>query len=389
MFRMAVGHSDDIDPDDAATAIIEQCRDGLDGAEPTAAILFSAHELEVEPALRAVTTAFPGIERVGSTSVGEMSSVFGYSEDSVTLAAFAADDIDITSGMATEVFDDVRAAARTAVDQARSKTHRRPRLCIVTPSVDGDAPALLAALRAELGDDVPVLGGGAAPAGNTEGTQESSQFFGTRVLRGSVALLLFSGELEFSFGIDTGWRPIGPRGRVTRAEEIGIGHEIDGRPALAFSERYLGAGSRPALANPLAVFEQGSEGFYLRAPIAHDPVAGTIRVSGSLPPSVEVQLTVAATDEILDGTRSALLQAIDRFPSGGAPVAALIFSCAIRKYLLGTRTGIELDISRDMLGATVPICGFYSFGEIAPLDDSGGATRFHNETLVAVLLGER
>ena len=388
MFRMAVGHSDDIDPEDAAQAIVAQCRQGLGGVAPTAGILFSAYDLEAEPALRAITAAFPGIDLVGTTSVGEMSSVFGYQEDSVTLAAFATDQVDITSGMATDVFDDVGTAAKIAVEQARSKTAKQPRLCVAIPSVDGDAPALLAALRAELGEDVPVLGGGAAPAGPAEGPGESNQFYGTQVLRRSVVLLLFSGPLEFSFGIDTGWHPVGPRGLVTRVEN-GLVHEIDGRPALAFYERHLGAGSRPALGNPLAVFEPGSDGFYLRAPIAHDPQAGTIRVSGSLPPAVEVQLTMAATDEILDGARSALVQAIDRFPGSGAPDAALLFSCAIRKYLLGTRTGVELDISRDMLGAAVPICGFYSYGEIAPLDDSGGATRFHNETLVAVLLGEQ
>ncbi|MEO8477206.1 MAG: FIST N-terminal domain-containing protein [Actinomycetota bacterium] len=385
MFKMAVGHSDDIDPEDAARAIIEQCQEALGGVTPTAAVLFSAFDSEVEPVLRAVREAFPDIELIGSTSSAEMSSVLGYQEDSVTLAVFATDSVDITGGVATDIYSDVGVAAHTAVEQARAKTDKEPRLCIVTPSVGGDTRALLGALREVLGEDVSILGGGASPQSNRMAAGESFQFFGERVLQGAAPLLLFSGPLTFSFGVDTGWRPIGPRGRVTRAAAGGTVHEIDGEPALAFYQRYLGEGFLPAFANPLAVFEDGAESFYLRAPTWHDPESGIIRVSGSLPEGAEVQLTMAATDEIFDGARSALSQAIGRFP-GREPDAALIFSCAIRKHLLGTRTGTEYDITHDMLGAAVPICGFYSFGEIAPFD-AGGEIRFHNATLVALLLG--
>jgi hypothetical protein len=63
-----------------------------------------------------------------------------------------------------------------------------------------------------------------------------------------------------------------------------------------------------------------------------------------------------------------------------------VFSCAIRKLMLGTRTGTELEIARKELGDSLPITGFYCFGEIAPMRDGG--VRFHNETMVAVLLGE-
>jgi hypothetical protein len=92
------------------------------------------------------------------------------------------------------------------------------------------------------------------------------------------------------------------------------------------------------------------------------------------------------TQEIFDGARSAFQRAVKAYPEGSAPDAVLLFSCAIRKLLLGTRTGQEFDIARTEFGKTVPICGFYSFGEIAPLE-AGLPTRFHHETMVAVLLG--
>jgi hypothetical protein len=312
MFRMAVGHSDDIDADLAARSIVDRCMEGLGSLEPKAGLLFSAWETDHEAVLRAVQERLPGIELIGSTSSAEMSSEMGYQEDSITLALFASDNVDITSGVATDLWEDVPAAVRAAVEQARAKTDKTPKLCIITPSAGGDMRALLDALRHELGPDVPVIGGGASPRSNRHPTRESWQFYGDRVVRDAIPVLLLSGPLTYSFG--------------------------------------------------------------------------AITVSGDVQEGAQVQLTTAATDEIFEGTRSALTQAIDQFPGGGKPEAALIFSCAIRKYLLGTRTGTEYDITQEMLGGGVPVCGFYSFGEIAPLDE-GGEARYHNETMVALLLG--
>jgi hypothetical protein len=63
----------------------------------------------------------------------------------------------------------------------------------------------------------------------------------------------------------------------------------------------------------------------------------------------------------------------------------VVFSCMVRKAVLGSQTATETEITRDELAANLPLCGFYSYGEIAPLES--GSTQLHNETIVAVLLG--
>jgi hypothetical protein len=210
------------------------------------------------------------------------------------------------------------------------------------------------------------------------------QFHGDRALHDSAPILLFSGPLVFSFGAEAGWRPIGRKGTVTRVSN-GRLDEIDGQPAIAFFERYLGTGGQPTAANPLAVYAGDAADFYLRAPAGFDVATGSIMLAGAIAVNEVVQLTVAVTDEIFDGTQSAVSKAIKGYPPGLKPEAALIFSCAIRKYVLGSRTGTEVEILRRELGAALPLCGFYSFGEIAP--DDSGTSRFHNETMVAVVLG--
>ncbi|HEY7282756.1 MAG TPA: FIST N-terminal domain-containing protein [Actinomycetota bacterium] len=386
MFRMAVGHSGDIDPVVAIGEALGRCERELGGDRARAGLLFCTYDTDVQPLVAAVRAAHPDIQLAGSTSAGEMTSVLGFQEDSVALALFASDTIEITAGFGEGVSAGPAAAARAALDRALAGTTQPPRLCIAVPCITGDDPTdTLRELQGALGPDVPVLGGGSAPRTPPDEPRVARQFCNDSVLEDAAVVLLFSGPLSFSFGVDTGWRPIGARGRVT--ESVGnVIRTIDDEPALAFYQRYLGEGGRPTPANPLAVYEGAGDDFYLRVPLASDVDAGTVVVTGGIPNGVEVRLTVAVTDEIFAGTKSAIDKARAGFPGPAGPAAALVFSCAIRKLVLGTRTGREVDIARTELGEDVPISGFYCFGEIAPI--APGATRFHNETVVAVLIGE-
>lgn len=145
-----------------------------------------------------------------------MSSVLGFQEDSVTLALFASDSVDITAGVGLCVSDSGEAAARQAVEQALSKTDKPPCLCIVMPCITADDPSIL--LR------------------EIQRSPRARQFYNGRILEDAASLLLFSGPLSYSFGVDTGWRPVGSRGRVTEVSGTTI-HRIDGKPALAFYQR--------------------------------------------------------------------------------------------------------------------------------------------------------
>jgi hypothetical protein len=386
MLRMVVGHSSEVDASDAIEEVLAFCERDLGGSIPRAGLLFATHAADHAVIVSRIRERYPDVQLIGSSSAGEMSSVLGYQEDSITLALFTSDSIDFTVGLGTDLGEDPQAAVRAAVGNARAGTDQEPRLCIATPSVGSVDPAiLLGLLQGELGSGVPILGGGSAAATNEAPFSESFQFCNDDITGDGVPILLLSGPLVYSFGVDTGWKPIGPKARVTRASVDAV-QEIDDRPALEFYERYLGSGISPAFANPLAVFEQDSASFYLRAPTRHDAATGSIGFAGGVPEGATVQLTIAATDEIFEGTAAAVSKAIQGYPKGSTPEAALVFSCAIRKFLLGTRTGTELEMIRERLGRTIPVSGFYCFGEIAPVRTAGPA-RYHNETIVAVVLG--
>jgi hypothetical protein len=195
--------------------------------------------------------------------------------------------------------------------------------------------------------------------------------------------MIFSGPIHHSVAIGTGWKPIGSRGIVTRADRNLI-REIDGKPAMDFLHRYLDVTGPASFGNPMAIYEPGVEEPYLRVALATDD-AGAVSIIGSVPVGAVIQLTTANTTDLLAGASGALTRAAEAFPDGIQPQAALVFSCMVRKYLLGSRTDQETALTRAAL-PDLPFAGLYCTGEIGPIGPDHGS-RFLNETFVALLLG--
>jgi hypothetical protein len=390
MFRMAVGHSDDVDLEVALDEVFAACDAGLDGAHPKAGLLLASWATDYGAVVRAVRDHYPGVQLAGSSTAGEISSELGFAEDSIELALIASDDVDATVGIGRDLSADPVRATRDAIRQARSGTSKPPALCVALPNIGGADPAIiLGTLREELGPGVPILGGGAAtrdPIRNPAATQ-GRQLINDEVIEGGIALLLFSGPLSYSFGVETGWRGVGPRAVVTSVIDGRI-HHIDDRPAVEFFDRFLGSSfAGPPIANPLAVYgTPDAVDFHLRTATNIDRETGDVSVFGPIDAGVTVQLTMAAADEIIEGTRASIEDALRGYPAGRTPEAALVYSCVVRRYLLGTRTTREIELVRELVGQQTPVAGFYCMGEIAPLP-AEDVSRFHNATMVSLLLG--
>ena len=177
----------------------------------------------------------------------------------------------------------------------------------------------------------------------------------------------------------------GKVGTVTNSKGPVV-YEIDDQPAVEFYKRYLGKHVAPRGENPLAVFEENHENYYLRAPMGYKMDEGSITFSADVPEGSIIQVTSAQRNDIIDASTSSIKQALNSYP-GENPVVAVLISCAARKHLLGTKTELELLQFRQHVEAEFPICGFYSYGEISPFQ-SNTPTHYHNETLVTLLIGQ-
>ena len=280
---------------------------------------------------------------------------------------------------------DVEAACASAAGQALGATRREPKVCIVlAEGFSVDPQITLDAMARALPEGVAMVGGTSAGR-DFAAVRPSFQFCGDRVSEDGVAVLLFSGPIAHSTALGTGWRTLGATGTVTRAGS-GMIEEIDGRPAIEFLARYLDVTGPASFGNPLAVVEGAGDESYLRAIQGTDPVSGSVIVAGTIPVGAIVQLTTADTADILAGAEAALHRATADFPDGARPEAALIFSCAVRRFLLGSRTRVEAELARSVYGTSMPIAGLYCFGEIGPVRGTG-SSRFFNETFTTLLLG--
>ncbi len=203
-------------------------------------------------------------------------------------------------------------------------------------------------------------------------------------MQDSIPILLWGGPLEYSFSIANSWKPIGNRVTVTKADGRHV-NRIGDYTAVDFYRYYLGDHTEPAREFILAVYEKGKEHFYLRAPIRYNP-DGSITLTESIPPGASVQLTEAIREVIIEDTETST-KALTQKAQNFQPSFALAFSCAFRKDILGTRTEEELRILKENLPPQIPLSGFYTYGEIAPLV-KGQESFFHGATLVTLLMGQ-
>lgn len=379
--KVAVAHSADPNLDAALVELEASLREGIAGEPAVAALIFACSECDHARLLDAVGSWLPGVALIGCTTDGELSGTLGFQEDSITITVIAGHGLRAAVGVGENLSVDPVVAVASAVD-ALTIGPDRPALVITLPEGLSrcGADVVIGALNERLGPGIPIVGG---TAGDQWNFRRTLQFVGGRVLQDCVPLLAIFGDLHASMGVSSGWVPIGHRGTVTDAEGPVV-RTIDGVPAMAFYQRYLGPYIEATPEYPLGIFLSGGGQPVLRAPIRSDSATGAITFTGDVPVGAVVQISEAAREDMLDACRRSAEAALDGLE--GRPVAAgLVFSCAARKQLLGTRTGAEVEILSALLPSNAPISGFYTYGEIAPVRGRVVAD-FHNETFVTVLL---
>lgn len=380
MIQAAVGYSNDVDSADAMREAIAQCRAQMQ-APPKAAFLFASYEQDHDALLAEFNRAFPGLPLIGGTSTAQITSSGRYAEDSVALILFASDDVEFGIGLGRNLSVDPLRAAREAVQEAKSNLSAPPTLAIAFPeSLTTSGERIIEGLKAELGTAFPIFGGTTSDSHTGKGT---FQYFRTERLTDSLPVLLLSGNVRFSFAVRSGYKPIGKKRTATKVKGNRV-YELDGESLLDLYQKYLGDINLVSPEYPLAVFENGSDQFYLRTSQFFDAKDGCVIFDGDIPEGAVMQFTDGTRSDLLDAAGSAVRSAIQAFP--GQPRVALIFSCATRVLTLGTKVKEEYTVLDSVRPGGCCAGGFYVYGEIAPLE-RGGPTCFHNATFVTLLLG--
>jgi hypothetical protein len=287
----------------------------------------------------------------------------------------------LVTGVAEDSFGAAQTCARRAL---ASLDGAPPSLALVL--ADGamaDGSRLVAGLTSVL--DVPLFGG---LTGDDRKFSKSRLLVDGEEARDAVSVLLLSGPLPFVLHAASGWTPVGAAAHVDAATGSTV-RTIGGLTAQGFLKEQLGKplGEVDLGTAAHATYAPGGGHFALRSPSRMN-ADGSINTFGSIETGTEVRVCTATRSELLGAIPSLLEEALR---GGGKPVAALVMSCAGRKWLLDDTGDEELRRVFDALGAKLPLVGFPSFGEISPLRRADGTytpSLFHNVTFAACLFLE-
>ena len=268
---------------------------------------------------------------------------------------------------------------------------RRDLSIIFSDGLLKDSSSLITGMQAKMGKSFPIVGGGAS---DNLTFKKTGVYFNQDVLSDAACGALLGGKLSFGIGINHGWKPLGKLRRITRSE-ANIVYEIDGRPAAEIYAEYLSSTiaelrkelKRIFILYPVGIYLPGEEEYLLRnlISIGQD---GSLVFQGAVPQDCQIRLMIGTKESCLSAATHATEEVKKDF-LGKKINFALVFDSVSRYILLRRDAQKELRIIKEGLGQDVPLIGFYTYGEQAPLRATNyqGTSRLHNQTITILGVG--
>ncbi|MEO5797987.1 MAG: FIST N-terminal domain-containing protein [Gemmatimonadales bacterium] len=336
-------------------------------------------------AVEELRAAYPGVPLFGCSTAGEIA------HDEVTegtMVAVAVAFAHTTVRMGRTRLSHAGESRAAGVELARQLppqglTH----VLVLANGITINGSDLAEALSSNLPPGVAVTGG---LAGDGVRFEQTLVCVGEEVASDTVGVVgLYGDRLKVGYGSLGGWDPFGPERLITRSNG-NILYELDGEPALALYKRYLGdhAAQLPSsgLRFPLSVRSNDPAHRVVRTILGVDETTNSLTFAGDVPEGHFARLMTANIDRLIDGATGAATSSLA--PEAEAPPAlALLISCVGRRLVLGQRVEEEVENVRLVVGPSAVLCGFYSYGEIAPFA-MHGRCELHNQTMTITTFSE-
>jgi hypothetical protein len=352
--------------------------------EPNLVLVFGQTEaLLNENLLTDLNHQFPNAIAAICSTAGEILDT--KVEDSIAITAIEFEKTPIKANQVNiKDFDNSREAGKALAGLFESKD-----LSYVLILSDGffvNGSDLVLGLNDVFGNKIKITGGLAGDA---------DKFLNTKVglniapSDGNIIAIGFYGTaLTVGHGSDGGWDVFGPAKIITKSNG-NILHEINHKNAYDLYVDYLGKYSDDlpgsALLFPLALQVENSDVPLVRTILSVDKVNKTMTFAGDMPENTPVRFMTANFDNLIDAAGKAAKFAQINLAK---PVEfALLISCVGRRIVLEKRIEEELEVVSSVFKNEVPISGFYSYGELSPLQGESEC-RLHNQTMTITTFSE-
>lgn len=365
----------------------------LNGKDPSILFAFSSIQYDQKAVLEGVREVAPNSIVVGGSAAGEIVS-WETSFDAVNVMAIASDTVRFVPGLGKGVkSDSFGAGVAVAKDVLAKNNGEIPNLFIMLPDgMTGNGAAVVEGVKSVLGENAPIIGGS---LGDDYRFQETFEYYQDEVLTDAVVGIGIYGSFSFGFGVKHGWEPVGLPLKVTKANGVLL-QEIDGKPALRVYEEYFGKEAAELVQEPLAkmaytyplgIAVEGSNELLIRDPVIANE-KGEITMAAAIPEGATIRLMIGDRDKAIAAAKEAAQVALSQL-EGATPRLILMFNCMARNKLLGIQCHEENQAVLHAIDASIPMLGFYTYGEQGPLlGKKGTPAYFHNETMTLVVIGE-
>ncbi|MFH1838137.1 MAG: FIST N-terminal domain-containing protein [Candidatus Kuenenbacteria bacterium] len=392
--KTGVGRSNNVDSQKAGQEACEQAIDQA-GGKPDLIMVFSSVVLDQEKMLQGVNSVAQGSMVVGCSDSGEITTQ-GSVRGHVVVMAMTSDQIKFTVGLGKNVKADSHGAGQEAAKEVIKNALEKPSVFIsLLEGLKGNGAAIVRGFKSVLGEHFPIIGGS---AGDDFAFKKTFVYYKDQVLNDTVIGIGLSGKFSWGVGVKHGWEPIGLPMKVTKSEGAVI-KELDNKPALSIYQDYFGKRAEELIKEPIAkmaytyplgiTVEGSSELLIVDVVIANEK--GEITCAAEVPQGSEIRLMIGDPEKAIQAAKEAAENALIQL-KGATPKAIFIFDCMARHKLLGDQINEEIKAVQNILGKEVPLIGFYTYGEQAPLgseiNPNSCNSVFHNETICLLVLGE-
>jgi hypothetical protein len=362
--------------------------------KPDCLLLFATVGHDMEKLLQGIQAAAvemsgADIPLIGCSGAGVISNI-GCDEanHSVSLMGVKSDRIQFHPIMSSELAIDPEQAGQDIATKinALGLDPAENRLLFLFPdSFHLNSTALFRGIEQHLDQPCEIVGGAAS---NDFHLTKTYQFYNQSVLEKSVSGVLISGYFNAQWISSNGAKALGGRKTITKA--IGnLIYEIDHQPAIAVLKELMGDQWRSdfAMLNLFTLgqwLDEQGEQVVNRAIFGIDEAAGAIKMGAEIPTGTIFRLTCRNADKVLSGTQAMAEQVIAAMQN---PDEALYFyfNCAGRGAYLFGESDPDVNCLLDQLGRQRPLVGFFTFAEIAPVQQTH---HLHNYTGIFVGIEE-
>jgi len=348
-------------------------------------LVFGAKELLLDNQIYdELRSLYPNAYLIGGTTSGEIYNNIAI-ENTLSATAVYLEKSEVR--FASVAIEDDKYFENTADLVAKFSGEGLQHVFIVSEGINVNGSKLVHGLTKHLPTGV-TLSGGLLGDGNR--FEETLVIANNYPQKNCIAAIAFYGEhLKFGYGSVGGWSPFGIERLITKSKN-NILYELDGKPALDLYQEYLGeyAEGLPAtgLHFPLMVRSKDHSHTFIRTILGIDELQKALIFAGDVPEDHYAKLMTANCDSLIEGSRQAAQTSLESIEVNRANLAILV-SCVGRKLVLNQLVSEEIDTVRSILGTEATFTGFYSYGEISPINREA-ICELHNQTMTITLIAE-